>query len=99
MTKLLIKFWPVFLPLVIMVVWFLFFKKRAPEDKLPQWESRLWFITLVSALLIALLMLVVMALSQHKQVHENRVPARYENGKIIRDAPIESEMPKPVIKE
>lgn len=84
MIKLLIRFWPVLVPLLLYLVWFLFFrKKREAEEVTPQWEAWFWIGTLVVSLLIAIVMLVIMGVSTPSDTEGTYVPAKYEDGKII----------------
>lgn len=83
MLKILIKFWPAFVPIVLYMLWFLFFRKKKDTEKVPAWEAKLWVWTLATALVIAILCIVVMAFSVEQNTDSDYVPAYMEDGELV----------------
>jgi len=84
MFKILTKFWPVFIPIALYFVWFLFFrKKKGEKDRLTKMQARLWIITLSSSIIIALITIIILAMSLESNKDAIYKPAEYKNGEFV----------------
>ena len=84
MIRLIIRFWPVLLPLTIYVIWFLLAKRKAEKagEELPKFTEGPWFWILISSLLIAIACFVLWWVETPSQ-DGVYVPAHMENGQLI----------------
>lgn len=79
-----IKFWPVFIPIILYFVWFLFFRnKKEASDKVSKLESKLWSLALITSLIIAIVTIIVLALSMESNKDSIYTPPKLDNGKVI----------------
>lgn len=84
MIKILIKFWPIFIPIAIYIVWFLFFrKKKEASEKISELESRLWIMALSASLVIALVTIIILIFSTEGNKGSAYKPAEYKDGHLI----------------
>lgn len=85
MTKFLIKFWPALTPIILLIIWWVFIKKRTmqtDDDTLPQWESRLWLWTFLLSVLIAAGVLIFTAVTEDSS-KGTYIPPSVVDGEVI----------------
>lgn len=84
MLRLMIKFWPVLIPLIIYVGWFFWAKARARKQdvKGPAFFSGPWWWAVTLTLVIGIAMFVILGISE-KPVQGNYEPAHMENGVLV----------------
>jgi predicted Co/Zn/Cd cation transporter (cation efflux family) len=63
MVKFLISLWPALVALIVFVVWRLLRRGKKAESQLSKAESRLWILTLILSLVIAVICIIVMGVS------------------------------------
>lgn len=84
MVRFIIEFWPVLIPLAVYGIWFFFFRKKGESaEKLSPKEAKLWILTLVASLIIAVICVVVLAVSTKSNKEGEYIPPHMENGKIV----------------
>lgn len=84
MIRLLIKFWPVAVPLVLYLIWLVWAKQRARKqgNVVPKFLDGPWWWTVVATIIIGIIMFIILGLSEgHMQgTYE---PAHMENGVLV----------------
>ncbi len=92
MIKMLIKFWPVLIPVALFILWRIFtHKKRKAGEELPHWDEKLLLWSLVTSLLIAIISLSIYVYSADTNINSQYIPPHYKDGKIIPGRMIPSE--------
>lgn len=77
-------FWPVLIPIVLYMAWFLWANQQIEEGKDPlKWTDGPWALTIIITLVIALLCFIPIIQSNVKWEGNIYQPAKYENGKLI----------------
>lgn len=87
MIKLLIKFWPILIPLGLFALWYMTAgkKRRAVESRevTSALEAKLWNWTLLISLMVGVGCLLWVGLSSESNTDATYVPPKYENGQVI----------------
>lgn len=87
MIKLLTKFWPILLPLIIYGVWLFVQRKRRkgdePDEALLKQEARLWQGALILSIIIAFIYVLLIFMTTESNTDGAYVPAEYKDGKLI----------------
>lgn len=84
MALFLLRFWPVFLPMAVYVVWMVLVRRAAKKAgaPLPHFREGPWFWALVASLGLAVCMFIFLGLS-HNPNAGDYIPPHIENGRII----------------
>ncbi len=78
------RFWPVFIPLFVYILWMISVRNKARKAgaPLPHFGQGPWFWTLVATLALAVCMFVFFGLS-HESNSGEYIPPHMENGKVV----------------
>ena len=83
MFKVLLRFWPVLIPLLLYGIWRLRRKRTEEENPLSDSEAQLWAWTLVVSLVIAILSIGVVMFTTESNRDSEYQPALYKDGKLV----------------
>lgn len=78
------RFWPVFIPLFVYVLWMLLVRRKAKKAgaPLPHFREGPWFWALVASLLTAVVIFISLGLS-HSSTKGEYIAPHMEDGKIV----------------
>jgi hypothetical protein len=82
----LIRFWPILVPLIIFIVWYINARHNLDIKVIDQFRERrakYLMYALISSAVIAIICSAVYVLSRQDNTHQEYVPARVENGQLI----------------
>lgn len=84
MALFLLRFWPIFIPLFVYILWMIFVRRKAKKSgaPVPHFGEGPKFWTLVASLALAIGMFLVFGFS-HERNSGDYIPPHMENGKII----------------
>ena len=84
MALFILRFWPVFIPLLVYIIWMIRVRKVARKvgDPLPDFRDGPWFWALIATLCVAVIMFISLGLSKESVTGEY-VPPHVEDGKMI----------------
>jgi len=84
MIKLITKLWPVFIPIVLYFVWFLFFRKKKDKNsQLSKTEERVWIITLVASIAVVFAYIIFILVTTEGGMVGEYTPAEFKGGKVV----------------
>ncbi len=84
MLKALVTFWPALVPVFLLGIWFIFFRKRYKGSrKFALWESNLWLWVLAASLLMLVLTAGYIFYADGQGGRGVYVPAQYREGTLI----------------
>lgn len=77
-------FWPIFIPTVLYIAWFLYARHQQEEGKDPlKWTDGPWALMLIITLLVALLCFIPVFQYKTAQKGDHYRPAEYRDGVLV----------------
>lgn len=85
MTRIIVEFWPIFIPLLIFAAWYLFFRRRNTDNqkRLSPEEGKLLILALLTSVVIIIMTLIYMAFTTESNKGVKYEPPHMEDGKLI----------------
>jgi len=82
---LLIRFWPVWIPLILYLLWWYvkLLRAKKQDETAPRIQDGPWLWTVVITLVLAIVMFFWLGLSQHSESSTQYKPAQIKDGKIV----------------
>ena len=86
MGSLFIRFWPVFVPLLLYIVWMWWRIRKAKKkgEEVPRIKDGPWFWAVLSALLIAIGLFLFLGMTQQENAGASYTATKYKDGKLIK---------------
>lgn len=81
-----LRFWPVLIPILLVVIYFVFFRKKEGDEvegSTPSWESKLWVGAFIASALVFIVTIFILIFTNGPSNRNGEyTPAQLQNGQV-----------------